>query len=491
MEDNVGEIFANLPQDVSETDSVIEEAPIDNEPEEKDKKKDNNEDSSHFPTKNPQLEETSNLELERSLLEERRTPGCTENNEKNTEADNILSQFELGKIKTEEFTYIGYIKNFDSKEHFGICNYNNGDSYTGQWLNNMKHGYGKYHFKNGNICSGEFLNDKQDGYAEFKNGNYTLKGFMKDFKPIKEAVLLKDHNEFFEGVVEFTGKKIIGFGKYFEEGEGYFLGEAQDYVTKQGYGIKFKKNKYYFKGNIEKNQSNGYCEKYYPDGSRFFGFYKGNVRNGFGLEFSKDGKASLAKYEDDHKNGFVIVYQKNAARIEIWHLGFKTKVVEKFETANIKQFLKISYPEYWWALSINYKKLFDTFMNVRDEEASKLTITDPKTEPKAEVKKEVKAETKTESKKEKLEHKTEIKAELKVELKAKLKSELKKEAAEELKIEIEPKQEIKLESKIIQVAENSQFNQVPKVGSENEVNPNSLQDNESKKAPESVKEVVN
>jgi len=373
MEENTNDLYAIFPQEASETESINEE-PLEQEVEDKKKESNtNNEDLVTNPTKNPQFEETPKDDTERLLFEEReRQLNSNEIGiEKNVEAEDILSQYELTKIKTDELTYIGYIKNFDSKEYFGICNYSNGDCYIGQWLNNMKHGYGKYIFKNGNLCLGEFQNDKQDGYAEYIKGSNSWKGQMKDFKLTGGTViLLKDNDVFFEGDIEFTGKKCIGFGKYYE-GDSYYLGEAKDNITKQGYGIKFRKNKYLFKGLMEKNLRNGYGENYFPDGSRFFGFYKNNLKHGFGIEFFKDGRASLAKYEDDNKNGYVIVIQKNVAKIEIWHFGFKTKVVEKFETANIKQFLKISYPEYWWALNINYKKLFDTFMNVIDEDAQK------------------------------------------------------------------------------------------------------------------------
>lgn len=402
MEENIGELYATFPQEISETESINEE-PLEQELE--DKKKESNEDSITNPTKNPNFDDiqTPN-ESERLLLEERQLQNIIENNpDKNTEsvAESLLSQYELTQIKTEEMTYIGYVKNFDSKEHFGICNYSNGDSYTGQWLNNMKHGYGTYTFKNGNICRGEFQNDKQDGYAEYSKGNNSWKGQMKDFKLSKGPVILfKDKEVFFEGVIEFIGKKCIGFGKYFE-GDNYYLGEAQDNVIKQGFGIKFRKNKYIYKGVIEKNLRNGYGENYYPDGTRFFGFYKNNLKHGFGLEFFKDGKATIAKYDEDHKNGFVIVAHKNTAKIEIWHLGFKTKVVEKYETGNVKQFLKMSYPEFAWALNINYKRIFDSFINVVDEEMTKQELKQDTKQDEKESKQDKKNETKSVTKEDK------------------------------------------------------------------------------------------
>ena len=45
-----------------------------------------------------------------------------------------------------------------------------GETYKGEWLNDLKNGYGTYKFKNGNKYKGIWKNNKKDGQNGMKNG---------------------------------------------------------------------------------------------------------------------------------------------------------------------------------------------------------------------------------------------------------------------------------------------------------------------------------
>ena len=129
----------------------------------------------------------------------------------------------------------------------------NGDSYIGDWKNNMKHGKGKIFFANGDKYEGDFSFNKMDGLGKtsFRNGN-SYDGSFRD------------------------GKRN-GLGRY------YFA----DKCTK-------------YEGAWEDNQRHGNGVQQYANGDRFEGIYCKGER--------KDGKfyfkESKVEYEGSIRDNF-------------------------------------------------------------------------------------------------------------------------------------------------------------------------------------------
>jgi len=48
-----------------------------------------------------------------------------------------------------------------------IINYNNGDKYEGEYIDNIKEGKGIYYYNNGDKYEGEFVNYKKEGYGTY------------------------------------------------------------------------------------------------------------------------------------------------------------------------------------------------------------------------------------------------------------------------------------------------------------------------------------
>lgn len=68
----------------------------------------------------------------------------------------------------------------------GSMEYNNGDSFTGNFLNGKRHGEGTYVWKNGESYTGHWENDKMNGdgiYYYNKEKTHSLSGFFKDNIP--------------------------------------------------------------------------------------------------------------------------------------------------------------------------------------------------------------------------------------------------------------------------------------------------------------------
>jgi len=65
---------------------------------------------------------------------------------------------------------------------------NEGDTYVGEWKDDMKHGYGTYTYANGDKYVGEFKYNKKRGQGIFTdiNGGVLHSGFWKNDKPINK-----------------------------------------------------------------------------------------------------------------------------------------------------------------------------------------------------------------------------------------------------------------------------------------------------------------
>ena len=124
--------------------------------------------------------------------------------------------------------YIGD-RNEDGQRHGnGICTYNNGDKYIGEWREDYRHGNGMYILANGEKYIGEYKDDKRNGHGEYTfpegqkyigewkddkrdgHGEYTLtdgtvvKKFYKDGEEISE----QSFNESINEITEIAQKEI-------------------------------------------------------------------------------------------------------------------------------------------------------------------------------------------------------------------------------------------------------------------------------------------
>ena len=66
----------------------------------------------------------------------------------------------------------------------GVYHDYDGNIYEGNWLNNMKHGFGKQIFINGDVYTGEWKDGMMDGEGTlvFSSGNHYKGNFVKGFK---------------------------------------------------------------------------------------------------------------------------------------------------------------------------------------------------------------------------------------------------------------------------------------------------------------------
>ncbi len=263
-----------------------------------------------------------------------------------------------GKIVNTYYTYVGEI--LKGKRHgFGSCKYKTGDYYTGQWNNDKVEGYGRLLNKSSEVYTGEFNNGQPCGFIEHETPKAITFGEMRDWKFIGEVVCKKKDKYVIEASVSYDQKnQMTAFGVIDDLQGNLYEGEMMNY-SPCGWGIQVKKNKFTYKGQQDKG-FNGYGEVYCVDGTKYFGFFKNNKKHGIVINFNvKEGRISFAKYLADSKNGATLNIYKSGLKVEIWHDGYRVKLIENFELA--KQYIKSCYPEHEWILTLEYMSLISFF----------------------------------------------------------------------------------------------------------------------------------
>ena len=144
--------------------------------------------------------------------------------------NNVRHGYGVEEIPSKEGTqrYEGEWKE-DKRCGFGKILYANGDRYEGEWLDNLKHGQGKFYYTNGNFYEGGWLSNKKEGVGTYIFANGTrYDGELKNDKINGRGICHYADGEVYEG--EWLDGKWHGKGKrslqdgtvqdgYFENGK--------------------------------------------------------------------------------------------------------------------------------------------------------------------------------------------------------------------------------------------------------------------------------
>jgi hypothetical protein len=268
-------------------------------------------------------------------------------------------------IKTDKYKYIGEVAG-NKREGFGICYYNKGEIYVGQWKEDKQEGYGKTIFPDGEIYQGEISGNKYNGFCEsiqpkrqISIQGYAINNSFMDEVVIKEGsktIMCAISNDF---TITNSLAKIIYSDAH------YYIGEVNPTLV-DGFGISIFKNNFIYSGDVKSFKSNGYGEVFYNDGSRYYGYFRDNKKHGFGFQFTKDGKMIYGFYDDDIKCGPFVTVNKTNYKVDIYHLGLKSKTVEKVD--NCKKYINLNYPEFTFILKINFKFVYEKMLDVLPDE---------------------------------------------------------------------------------------------------------------------------
>jgi len=175
-------------------------------------------------------------------------------------------------------TYIGYFDDENRLNGKGHKKWENGDSYEGDFKEDMRNGYGILKFGNGDIFQGEFKENYKNGKGTFMwaNGN-TYEGMWKEGKP---------HG---------LGKKFWKNGNKFEG----FWKEGKQH----GKGIKIWSNGDLYDGEYKEGKQHGKGTYTWADGDKYEGEWKYGLQHGNGCYSWANGKKYIGEYKEDLKHG--------------------------------------------------------------------------------------------------------------------------------------------------------------------------------------------
>lgn len=238
---------------------------------------------------------------------------------------NSKDSFYTSNNETNFTDYSAEIRPIADINNFQIIEYNSGDLYKGEILDDKKHGKGTYIWKNGDIFEGNFVNDK------FNYGKYTFGSSSKHAGDVYEGDIigLRWHGkgkytfgrsseyagDVYEG--DFLNGKWTGKGKYIFGKSSEFAGDVYegDIINgeyegsgKYSFGKKRKNNAGdVYEGEFTKGKRNGLGKYTWSNGDVYHGYWKNDMMTGEGIRITggkiergifKNGKLKQAKYID-------------------------------------------------------------------------------------------------------------------------------------------------------------------------------------------------
>ncbi|XP_061459179.1 MORN repeat-containing protein 3 [Rhineura floridana] len=179
----------------------------------------------------------------------------------------------------------------------------NGDSYTGEWQDNLKHGKGTQTWKRtGAIYSGDWKFGKRDGYGTYsipepvtKDYKKVYSGWWKNDKMWGYGIKFYLDREYYEG--EWSFGKRDGWGRmYYKDGSIYEGQWSEDKAG--GQGMLRLKNENRYEGSWKDGKKHGPGKFIYLDtGQLYEGFWVADTpRCGTMIDFGRDEAPAPTQY---------------------------------------------------------------------------------------------------------------------------------------------------------------------------------------------------
>lgn len=153
-------------------------------------------------------------------------------------------------------SYVGE-KNISEQRHGkGICQFENGDVYEGDWIENKMAGQGVYKYASGNVYEGGYMDNLMNGRGVYKytsSGN-VYEGEFKDGKMAGKGLFKYASGSTYEG--EFRDNKSNGQGLYKYANGNIYEGEWKN-DKKHGQGIYKYANGDIFEGQFMNGKMHG------------------------------------------------------------------------------------------------------------------------------------------------------------------------------------------------------------------------------------------
>ena len=200
-------------------------------------------------------------------------------------------------------------------------NYNNGDSYEGEFKDGNKEGFGSYNFyQSGNIYVGQFKDNNREGRGAlyYADGSMFIGDFKNDklssgivYKPNGDYILYAQADNLSLGVMyspkdcaQYLVSKRDGSDKLYAGF--YFSSGISGFLEKRFKGFKYI-------GSFQDGNFNGFGKYIYDNGNFYIGEFSNDERHGYGMFQWSSGDRRIGKWVHGVLEGRATYYYEDGS----------------------------------------------------------------------------------------------------------------------------------------------------------------------------------
>eukprot|EP00435_Cladocopium_sp_Y103_P027281 s1861_g6.t1 len=211
----------------------------------------------------------------------------------------------------------------DNGRHgFGTQVWKDGARFTGFWARNLAEGPGKFVHANGDIFVGHWKNNAAHGIGKYIHSNrgITISGEWQEDLQHGYGVEMWEGGARYEGQFRFGQKS--GYGVYHWPDGSTYAGRWRDNSI-NGYGQYLGEDGRQFRGQWKNAQIHGMGEYKWPNGRSFSGQYVDDQKEGFGIFVWSDGKHFYGYWKAGKQHGDGVMYAEDCSVLKegTWHEG--------------------------------------------------------------------------------------------------------------------------------------------------------------------------
>ncbi|ORC90431.1 protein kinase [Trypanosoma theileri] len=195
-------------------------------------------------------------------------------------------QGEQRRIDFDEGYYIGTVDENGRMSGHGKAVWKSGDTYVGGWLNDVMDGNGLYTWADGDYYEGEYKGGLQNGYGVLKDATGVYSGEWVDDMRHGLGKMEYVGGSVYEG--EWLANMRHGQGKLTEANGDEYHGEFVR-NEKEGKGIMTNAEGEVYEGEFAHGKPNGKGTYIWADGAKYVGSFKDGLKHGQGCEWMVNG----------------------------------------------------------------------------------------------------------------------------------------------------------------------------------------------------------
>ena len=175
--------------------------------------------------------------------------------------------------------------------------YPNGDKYTGEWKDDMKHGHGTYTYNNGEVYVGEYKDDMKhgEGMYSWPDGNKYIGEWKDDMKHGQGTALFHSGDKY---TGEWKDDMENGQGTYIYSNGDKHTGEYKN-GNRDGHGTLTLHDGSKYVGEFKGDEGHGQGTYIYANGDKYTGEWKDGKKHGYGILVLHTGEKYIGEFKND------------------------------------------------------------------------------------------------------------------------------------------------------------------------------------------------